>query len=75
MELLVPEAPTAAANCPAPAYPTLAESWGILGRYLLVTLVVGVPLYLVFKKALALSLGTVTKRNGRRALKPSRGGK
>ncbi|MFD1466970.1 CPBP family intramembrane glutamic endopeptidase [Hymenobacter caeli] len=59
MELLVPETP-AAASRPAPAYPTLGESWGILGWYLLVTLVVGVPLYLILEKAFAWPLGVVT---------------
>ena len=65
MEIPVPFAPEAAPETPAavrrpaPAYPTLGESWSIVGWYLLVTLVVGVPLYLVFEKAFALPSGVV----------------
>lgn len=36
-----PEAPVAAPKRPVLAYPTLGESWGILGWYLLVSLVAG----------------------------------
>lgn len=35
------------------AYPTLLESWGIVGWYLLTLVVVGVPLFLVCDKALS----------------------
>ncbi|AMJ65258.1 CPBP family intramembrane glutamic endopeptidase [Hymenobacter sp. PAMC 26628] len=59
MALLISETPVPAKR-PAPAYPTLAESWGILGWYLLVALVVGVPLYLGVEKALASSPGSAT---------------
>ncbi|AWM31501.1 CPBP family intramembrane glutamic endopeptidase [Hymenobacter nivis] len=42
MEIFVSEATEAPApRRPAPAYPILAESWGILGWYVLATLVVG----------------------------------
>lgn len=62
MEIPVPSTPQAPAttSCSAPAYPTLAESWGILGWYVLISLVVGLPVCLIFDKSLAWPLGVVT---------------
>lgn len=62
MEIPVPLAPQtpATTSCPAPAYPILAESWGILGWYVLISLVVGVPLCLILDKSLTWPLGVVT---------------
>jgi membrane protease YdiL (CAAX protease family) len=55
MERIVLDAPARAAALPPPAYPTIKESWGILGWYLLVTIVVGVPCFLILEKLLLLS--------------------
>lgn len=43
-------------EAPPAAYPTLRESWGVLGWFLLVSLVVGVPLYGLAKQLLPLEL-------------------
>ncbi|MBC6698984.1 CPBP family intramembrane glutamic endopeptidase [Hymenobacter puniceus] len=54
METIVIETPTEAFK-PAPnVYPTIKESWGFLGWYLLVSLVVGVPVFLLGEKLLSL---------------------
>jgi membrane protease YdiL (CAAX protease family) len=54
MEALLPEAEVVTIAPPrhVSAYPTLKESWAVLGWFLLVSLVVGVPLYLLFKELL-----------------------
>ena len=53
MDAVVDEPPLPA-PLPAPPYPTIKESWGILGWYLLVALVVGTPCYLVLNKGFQL---------------------
>ena len=53
MELAAATAPLVVPPAAAPAYPTLGESWGILGWYLLVTLVVGGAFYAVLSTATA----------------------
>lgn len=55
MQPIVLDAPARAVALPLPAYPTIKESWGILGWYLLATMVVGVPCFLVLEKLLLLS--------------------
>lgn len=49
----MPPAPVEQLN---PVYPTIKESWGFLGWYLLVSLVVGVPVLLISEKLLSLPL-------------------
>jgi len=51
MEIIASDLPVRAASPPASAYPTIKESWGVIGWFVLVMLVVGVPLYLLAKKA------------------------
>lgn len=48
MEIFPFPTPPRAAKPPTPDYPTMGESWGILGWFLLVSLLVGMPLYLLF---------------------------
>lgn len=49
------DVPLPAAAPPAPPYPTIKESWGILGWYVLAGLVVGVPCFLILEKGFQLS--------------------
>jgi membrane protease YdiL (CAAX protease family) len=55
MEALLPESEVVQHTPPhnVPAYPTLKESWAVLVWFLLVSLVVGVPLYLLFQQLLS----------------------
>ncbi|WP_226163229.1 CPBP family glutamic-type intramembrane protease, partial [Hymenobacter terricola] len=55
MEVVEFNLPVSNAAPPALPYPTIKESWGILGWYMLMTLLVGMPIYLLFNKALHLS--------------------
>jgi membrane protease YdiL (CAAX protease family) len=50
MEAIVCEAPVSVAGRPASVYPTIKESWGFLGWYLLVSLLVGVPVLVAGEK-------------------------
>ncbi|RSK47151.1 CPBP family intramembrane glutamic endopeptidase [Hymenobacter rigui] len=52
MESIVIEAHVAASSPPAPVYPTIKESWGFLGWYLLLSLLIGLPIFLVGEKLL-----------------------
>ena len=54
MEAIASKAPAGAAERMKPAYPTIKESWGFLGWYILVALLVGVPLYLLAEFVLKL---------------------
>ena len=54
MEFSVPVAAVPAAPVP-PAYPTIKESWGILGWHLLANIVVAIPVVLIVSKGLSQS--------------------
>lgn len=50
MEALITPHSTEEPTATRPAYPTIAQSWGVLGWFLLLTLLLGVPLYLLLEK-------------------------
>ena len=54
-DLVLPVVTPVAQPLPLLPYPTMKESWGILGWYLAVAIVVGTPVYVVLNKALHLS--------------------
>ena len=55
MESIVIETPVVVPSPPAPVYPTIKESWAFLGWYLLLSLLIGVPIFLVGEKLLGMA--------------------
>lgn len=55
MESIVSDSPISAPLLPLPAYPTIKESWGILGWLLLANIIVGIPAFLILGKGFSQS--------------------
>ncbi|UYZ64535.1 CPBP family intramembrane glutamic endopeptidase [Hymenobacter weizhouensis] len=51
MEITASEMPVSAAR-PEPAYPTIKESWGAFGWFLLIMLVVSLPVFIIFNEVI-----------------------
>ncbi|MBD2715017.1 CPBP family intramembrane metalloprotease [Microvirga sp. STR05] len=55
VDAIVTETPVVAPKSAIKVYPTIKESWGFLGWYLLALIITGIPLYAVAKGVFALS--------------------